>query len=66
MAWCGCRLRPVDAGAIERRVYADAARLDPHGVTDGETDPTAEMLTGLYARIEVGGTADDVRFVPRT
>jgi len=66
MAWCGCRLRPVDAGAIERRVYADAARLRPDGVTDGGAHPDVEVLTGLYARIEVGGMVDDVRFVPRT
>ncbi|MDG4793674.1 hypothetical protein [Micromonospora sp. WMMD1082] len=66
MALCGCRLRPIDAGAIERRVYADAARLDPALAAGCWTEAPSELLARLYVRIEVGGTVDDVRFVRRT
>jgi hypothetical protein len=65
MSVCGCRLRPVNAVLIERRVYADAARLDPASAIGGSSEALAEVLTRLYTRIEVGGTVDDVRFVPR-
>jgi hypothetical protein len=66
MAVCGCRLRPIDADTIERQVYADAVRLDPMMTAAGRLEASAEVLTRLYSRIEVGGTVDDVRFVPRT
>lgn len=66
MTVCGCRLRPIDADLIERRVYADATRLDPARPADGGTATAAEVLAGLYARIELGGTVDDVLFVPPT
>ncbi|WP_127508669.1 hypothetical protein [Actinoplanes solisilvae] len=65
MAVCGCRLRPIDADTIERRVYADTARLDPVAAADGSPATPGEVLARLYTRIEVGGTVDDVRFVPR-
>lgn len=65
-AVCGCRLRPIDADTIERQVYADAVRLDPVMTAAGWVEAPAEALTRLYSRIEVGGTVDDVRFVPRT
>lgn len=64
MAVCGCRLRPIDAETIERRVYADAVRRDPVSAA-GWSEAPAEVLAHLYTRIEVGGTVDDVRFVPR-
>lgn len=66
MTVCGCRLRPIDADTIERRVYADAARLVPALAAGRWCEPPAEALARLYARIEVGGTVDDVRFVRRT
>ena len=65
MALCGCRLRPIDAETIECRVYADAVRRDPVSAT-GWSEAPGEVLAHLYTRIEVGGTVDDVRFVPRT
>jgi hypothetical protein len=66
MAVCGCRLRPIDADIIERCVYADAARRDPALTAVVWPNASAEVLARLYTRIEVGGTVDDVRFVPRT
>jgi len=66
MTVCGCRLRPIDADIIERRVYADATMLDPAWTINGFTETAAQVLAGAYTRIEVGGTVDDVRFVPRT
>jgi hypothetical protein len=66
MAVCGCRLRPIDAATIERQVYADAVGLDPAMTAANWFKASAEILTRLYTRIEVGGTVDDVRFVPRT
>jgi hypothetical protein len=66
MAVCGCRLRPIDADTIERCVYADAARRDPALTAGRWPEPPAEVLARLYSRIDVGGTVDDVRFVPRT
>lgn len=66
MTVCGCRLRPIDADTIERRVYTDAARLVPALAAGRWCESPAEVLARLYARIEVGGTVDDVRFVRRT
>ena len=65
MAVCGCRLWPIDAVTIERRVCSDAAERDSPVVAGGWTEIPGEVLARLYARIEVGGTVDDVRFVPR-
>ncbi|MBX7267539.1 hypothetical protein KIF24_16880 [Micromonospora sp. Llam7] len=61
---CGCRLRPIDADAIERRVRAEAALAAPTLAGRWSADPI-EVLTRLYSRIEVGGTVADVRFVAR-
>lgn len=66
MSVCGCRLRPIDADTIERRVYVDLARLDPASAAGYSPEKAAEVLARLYTRIEVGGTVDDVSFVPRT
>jgi hypothetical protein len=65
MSVCGCRLRPIDADTIEHRVYADAARRDPALTAGPGPEAPAEVLARLYNRIDVGGTVDDVRFVPR-
>jgi hypothetical protein len=65
MAVCGCRLRPIDADTIESRVYADAARREPALTAGRWPGPPGEVLARLYNRIDVGGTVDDVRFVPR-
>ena len=64
MSVCGCRLRPIDAAAVEWRVYAQAAHLVPP-VSRGR-ERAEESLARLYARIEVGGTVDDIRFISRT
>ena len=66
MAVCGCRLRPIDAVTIERRVCTNAAKLDTSVVAGGWVEALGEVLACLYSRIEVGGTVDDVRFVPHT
>ena len=66
MTVCGCRMRPIDADTIERRVHADAARRDPALTASRWPELPAEVLAHLYTRIEIGGTVDDVRFVPRT
>lgn len=65
MALCGCRQRPIDADTVERRVYADAAALNPSLAAGSWVEMPDEVLARSYTRIEVGGTADDVRFVPR-
>lgn len=61
---CGCRLRPIDAATVERRVYTQAAHLVPPRATGRWYWRAEKSLAQLYARIEVGGTVDDVRFVP--
>ncbi|WP_204301596.1 hypothetical protein [Actinoplanes campanulatus] len=66
MTVCGCRLRPIDADLIERRVHADAASRDPAAAVEGWTATAAEILASWYVRIEVGGTVDDVWFVPHS
>jgi hypothetical protein len=63
MTVCGCRLRPIDAVTVERRVYAQAAHLSSLA-TDRWRRRTVESLARFCARIEVGGTADDVRLLP--
>ena len=65
MTLCGCRLRPIDADTIERRVYADAVRRDPALTTGRWPEPPTAVLGRLYTRIDVGGTVDDVRFISR-
>jgi len=66
MSVCGCRLRPIDAATIECRVYAQATHLVPSPATGRWHRHAERLLAQLYVRIEVGGTVDDVRFVPRT
>ncbi|MCA2216292.1 hypothetical protein [Jidongwangia harbinensis] len=67
MTVCGCRLRPIDADIIERRACAGAARLGP-ALTTGRwaCEALADVLGRLDTRIEVAGTVNDARFVPRT
>jgi hypothetical protein len=59
---CGCRLRPIDAAAVERRVKAVADL--PNATSPFDVDRAA--LQRMYARIEIGGTDEDLRVVPRT
>ena len=66
MSVCGCRLRPIDADAIERRVRAQAALAVPALATGRRSACPVEVIARLYSRIEVGGTVADVRFVART
>jgi hypothetical protein len=66
LSLCGCRLWPLDASTIERRVYAAVALAAPGLIGDGWTDRPAEVLARLFTRVEVGGTVEDIRLVPRT
>jgi hypothetical protein len=66
MSVCGCRLRPIDAATVERRLSAQANHLVPPPATGRWHRRSEKSLAELYVRIEVGGTVDDVRFVPRT
>jgi hypothetical protein len=62
---CGCRLHPVDASELERRVHAEAQRR-VFGTASALTDDQAVTLTArLFARITLGTTPDDLRFIPR-
>jgi hypothetical protein len=64
MTVCGCRLRPIDADTIERRVHAAGNRVSEEAATvDQSALRTRDPFAG--GRIEVGGTLDDIRFVPR-
>ena len=66
LSLCGCRLWPIDADSIERRVYAAVAKSVQGSIVGGRTDRPAEVFMSLIARIEVGGTLDDVRLIQRT
>lgn len=61
-----CRLWPIDADAIEQRVYAHATCGTRVSGTNRLSRITTAVLMHFDMRIEVGGTVDDVRFVPRT
>lgn len=63
---CGCRLRPIDADTIERRLQREAERVDTSSAAPAaaaQLDP--ETYQELFARVEVGGTVDDIRIVRR-
>jgi hypothetical protein len=62
LSLCGCRLRPIDADTIERRLQREAERVDTSSAAE-ELDP--EMYQELFARVEVGGTVDDIRIIRR-
>jgi hypothetical protein len=64
MSVCGCRLRPIDAVTVERRVYAQAVHLVSPLATGRWRRRAVESLARSYERIEVGGTVDDVRLTP--
>ena len=66
LSLCGCRLWPIDAESIERRVDAAVAKSVQGSIGEGRTDLPAEVFMSLIARIEVGGTVDDVRLIQRT
>jgi len=63
---CGCRLWPIDAAAIEQRVYAHATCGAPASGSRRLTRSMAAVLSRFDGRIEVGGTLDDIRIMPRT
>jgi hypothetical protein len=65
MTVCGCRLRPIDADTIESQVLA--ARNVHHEMPTAAGQVGLRTFTALdgRGRIEVGGTLDDIRFVPR-
>jgi hypothetical protein len=65
MTVCGCRLRPIDADTVERQVLAARNTQHEMRAAAGQVGlPTLAVLDGR-GRIEVGGTLDDIRFVPR-
>jgi hypothetical protein len=63
---CGCRLWPIDADTVEQLVHATAAGTAEELIGDGWTRCSAEVFARLFIRVEIGGTVDDIRFVPRT
>ncbi len=63
---CGCRLWPTDADTVEQLVYAAAAGTLEELIGDGWTRHSAEVFALLFSRVEIGGTVEDIRFVPRT
>jgi hypothetical protein len=63
---CGCRLWPIDAAAIEQRVYAHATCGAPASRSRRLPRLIAAVLSRFDERIEVGGTLDDIRIMPRT
>lgn len=62
---CGCRLWPVDADTVERRVFAVVASSAQVRADESEAGPPAEVVGRRFSRIEMGGTAYDLRFVQR-
>ncbi|WP_203708048.1 hypothetical protein [Asanoa iriomotensis] len=66
VSFCGCRLWPIDADAIEQRVYVHAVCETPASGFGGPSELVAAVLGQFDGRIEVGGTLDDVRFMPST
>jgi hypothetical protein len=66
MSLCGCRLWPIDAAAIEQRVYAHATGEAPASGSSRSPRLMAAVLSRCDVRIEVGGTLDDIRIMPRT
>jgi hypothetical protein len=62
LSLCGCRLRPIDADTTERHVRMETERL----VTSSTAEKFGpELFQRLFARVEVGGTVDEVRVVRR-
>ena len=47
-------------------MYAEVASIAAGLTGDGWTRYPAEVFARLFIRIEMGGTVDDIRFVPRT
>ena len=68
LSLCGCRLWPIDADVIEQLVYAAVASTGTAAglLNDSWANRPAEVFARLFIRIEMGGTVDDIRFVPRT
>lgn len=62
---CGCRLHGLDAGQIERRVYAEVQRV---AFGPDEATPVRDHLAPLaliaFACVRVGATVDDLSFIP--
>jgi|ADGO01.1.fsa_nt_gi hypothetical protein len=61
---CGCRLRPIDAATIERRVFEEVALRVPALLT-ADPQPCYTVYQNLLTEVAVGGTVDDVRLVWR-
>lgn len=61
---CGCRMRPIDAATIERRVFEAVADRVP-ALLATDPAPCRAVYQSLLAEVTVGGTVDDVRLVWR-
>jgi len=64
---CGCRLRPLPASQVELATYAEVHRLafGTDTTTGLTSDHYAPLAVRLFARIALGITPDDLRFIPR-
>lgn len=63
---CGCRLWPINAAAIEQRVYAYATSGSSALRCGAAPEAEVAVLSQFRERIEVGGTLDDIRFMRPT
>ncbi len=62
---CGCRLRPVDAEAVEHRTVEAAMRCgEALAKRPGEVG-AADWMRGVFIAIRVGATATDLSYVRR-
>jgi hypothetical protein len=66
LSLCGCRLWPIDANTVEQLVNAEVASAAAELIGGGWSSSPADVFGRLFIRIEIGGTVDDIRFVPRT
>jgi hypothetical protein len=63
---CGCRLRSIHAGTVERLVHHAAERAAPSLVGQLSVDRYPALYRRLFAEIRVGGTVDELSIVWRT
>jgi len=65
--FCDCRPGPLPAGEVELQVYAETHihAFDTDTVTGLTTAHYALLATRFFSRIELGPTADHIRFTTR-
>jgi hypothetical protein len=61
---CGCRLSPLDALTVERLVLNAVEREVPALLARAVTRRPAALVRLVFAEVVVGGTVDDLSFVP--